>query len=641
VNVDKIALIREKTKKIPFFNLSKDSSQENTQSSYDSYYETYKNKLHETLRNLFYEDDGLFIFNNEEEIKEDNKITSDKTQNGILFSSYIKKHDSEVHGIKRDDIFYKGIIWDDENHNEMKDKFIYMFSILKKENFFKRSLVDFLLYEEKLLIPSILKVRSVSVDEKKYKDIESSFGNLYLPIYNNDIIKNIFNTLNLFVDKYIRGRFTSVEDIEKEQVSYKELEENINKLKNHVEKEYLEDLKKNFENAGITLEGVSDEMLVNASIMHHFSIYAKNIIIFSSGTYKNISGLVFACHPKGNNWENIEKYEKEIQYLDSSVRRITQADIHYDEDVAKELFFKAYDDRLYKYKILENIVKAQLISLLNGDQKDIRYDDIQSRIKTKQSLLKKIYSKEEFKKLFKQRKYDKLFSENKNKIYCNCDNGNSEENEDYSVCRIYSNDGPIDSVLTDEINIDHIINANDKEVFSVDKIGTRNKEKDLKENTLYYKNRENNIDEVYFSTFQTEGITDFCGVRIIFYYYDELQKFAKLENISKYFNVYEMQDKLLINELEDGYISIHYLLSLKKEIIKAISEKVGLEDLVFELQLRTSIQHSWAIVAHELQHKNNENSHGAVLNKQLNDNSKDLHDIDKKISKIKNEINEN
>lgn len=98
-----------------------------------------------------------------------------------------------------------------------------------------------------------------------------------------------------------------------------------------------------------------------------------------------------------------------------------------------------------------------------------------------------------------------------------------------------------------------------------------------------------------------EEIQDICGLRIINYYQSDLDMVTDI--IRKEFNVIESVDKQ--DELDDdrfGYRSYHYIVSLKKEWLKAPNYR-GLSKLNFEIQARTILMHGWAAINHKLLYK--------------------------------------
>lgn len=97
-------------------------------------------------------------------------------------------------------------------------------------------------------------------------------------------------------------------------------------------------------------------------------------------------------------------------------------------------------------------------------------------------------------------------------------------------------------------------------------------------------------------------ITDLAGVRIISYFLKPIDDIEDM--IGDEFDVFERSDKseALIEEERFGYQSIHYLLTIK-ENRAVLTEYARFERALFELQVRTLVQHAWAEIEHDIQYK--------------------------------------
>jgi len=96
-------------------------------------------------------------------------------------------------------------------------------------------------------------------------------------------------------------------------------------------------------------------------------------------------------------------------------------------------------------------------------------------------------------------------------------------------------------------------------------------------------------------------IEDLCGIRIICYYPEDLEKIGEL--IKKEFNVIEFLNKS--DQLEPdrfGYRSDHYIVTVKDEWTKAPNYR-NLKNLKAEIQVRTVLMHAWADIEHKLAYK--------------------------------------
>jgi ppGpp synthetase/RelA/SpoT-type nucleotidyltranferase len=84
-----------------------------------------------------------------------------------------------------------------------------------------------------------------------------------------------------------------------------------------------------------------------------------------------------------------------------------------------------------------------------------------------------------------------------------------------------------------------------------------------------------------------EEITDIVGVRIITYFEDSIEQIAKLVEQKFKVRFHDSSDKR--SEEQFGYRSVHYICEIS--------------NFVFELQLRTILQHAWAEIEHDLGYK--------------------------------------
>jgi len=97
---------------------------------------------------------------------------------------------------------------------------------------------------------------------------------------------------------------------------------------------------------------------------------------------------------------------------------------------------------------------------------------------------------------------------------------------------------------------------------------------------------------------------DFCGIRIILYFQDDIEKVNKI--IEENFIIEESENKS--NKLEDnefGYRSNHLIIKVEDSWCVTPNYK-GLENIKIELQIRTVLMHTWAAIEHKLGYKNNQ-----------------------------------
>lgn len=100
-----------------------------------------------------------------------------------------------------------------------------------------------------------------------------------------------------------------------------------------------------------------------------------------------------------------------------------------------------------------------------------------------------------------------------------------------------------------------------------------------------------------------DDITDICGMRIITYFSDDVDKIANF--IKEEFEVDEANsvDKREIDDpTKFGYVSLHYIVSLKGSRSE-LPEAKRFRNLKIEIQIRTILQHAWAEIEHDLGYK--------------------------------------
>lgn len=100
-----------------------------------------------------------------------------------------------------------------------------------------------------------------------------------------------------------------------------------------------------------------------------------------------------------------------------------------------------------------------------------------------------------------------------------------------------------------------------------------------------------------------EEITDFSGVRIVYLYGSDRRELEQL--VEDEFEIHEKVDKVSNQGVEKfGYGALHYIISLKEQHAGARYD--DLRGVLCEIQIRTILQDAWAIVAHHLSYKHEE-----------------------------------
>ncbi|SDW45051.1 ppGpp synthetase catalytic domain-containing protein (RelA/SpoT-type nucleotidyltranferase) [Pseudomonas syringae] len=100
-----------------------------------------------------------------------------------------------------------------------------------------------------------------------------------------------------------------------------------------------------------------------------------------------------------------------------------------------------------------------------------------------------------------------------------------------------------------------------------------------------------------------EEITDLCGLRVILYYQEDVQKFSNELRAQFIIDETKSSDKRKELRLDQfGYISVHLVGKIDDSRSKLV-EWSQYKGLNFEIQVRTVLQHAWASISHALDYK--------------------------------------
>jgi len=160
------------------------------------------------------------------------------------------------------------------------------------------------------------------------------------------------------------------------------------------------------------------------------------------------------------------------------------------------------------------------------------------------------------------------------------------------IIKQYHDNQTIYRSLKDDIE-DIFIRIIEKNHFRISNMAIRIKSEDALVKKITYKNKYQDINE----------ITDVVACRIITLFENDVDRI--FECVKDNFEVIEYNDKRKKNyedRIDFGYNSLHLLIKFTDERCQLI-EYANYKDMIFELQIRTTLQHSWAEIEHGLGYK--------------------------------------
>ncbi|MCD9548657.1 (p)ppGpp synthetase [Photobacterium carnosum] len=131
-----------------------------------------------------------------------------------------------------------------------------------------------------------------------------------------------------------------------------------------------------------------------------------------------------------------------------------------------------------------------------------------------------------------------------------------------------------------------------------------------------------------------EQVEDLCGIRIICYYQEDIEKICSIVK-NEFIVISEENKQENLNVDQFGYSSFHYVVKLKGDWLKHPNAR-GLDELKAEIQIRTMLMHTWSAISHKLLYKR-EADVAPQFRRKLNRLSALIELADEQFNAIKNE----
>lgn len=133
-----------------------------------------------------------------------------------------------------------------------------------------------------------------------------------------------------------------------------------------------------------------------------------------------------------------------------------------------------------------------------------------------------------------------------------------------------------------------------------------------------------------------DDVTDIIGMRIVTFYSEDVDKVAAIVNETFQVDWSNSVDKRKVHRLDSfGYNSLHYICMLPKSVVDDPDMPL-LNDLRFEIQMRTALQHVWSTLDHDTSYKGGGVSVPREYKRQFNRLAGMLELIDDEFSRLRN-----
>ena len=157
-----------------------------------------------------------------------------------------------------------------------------------------------------------------------------------------------------------------------------------------------------------------------------------------------------------------------------------------------------------------------------------------------------------------------------------------EYHRDYDIYQKLEQD--VTDIITTLLEVNHI---------KISNMTLRIKSEEALKNKVLSKAKYNHLDE----------ITDILGCRIVTLFESDVDKiFSLLEKTFEIVEIVDKRKKHRVNRIEFGYTSLHLVVKFTDSRC-ALVEYQKYKNILFEIQIRTVLQHAWAEVEHGLGYK--------------------------------------